>query len=164
MKQNYGYKYALGRFHLWAISNFKIFVALAILSYVAGICAIFFTDWHIPLLFSILIPLGLWGVFMGWGEKYKILLPEYWIEERRKYLKKYPELVLILHEGDSITDEEIEQMKNLRDNYVRLKELFESKLEEEKQLAERAKELGEEIEEVSEKLSKEEKALGSHHG
>jgi hypothetical protein len=170
MKKNYGflgYKYTLGRFGLWAVSNFNVFfwilIVLMVLGVVAGMYVVFAGMSHL-LVFIPFIPMGLWGGLAVWGTEYRVLLPEYWIAERRGCLKKYPELFQILHEGDSITDEEIEQMKNLHNNYIRLKELFESKLEEENQLAERVKKLREEIEETSAKLRKEEKALGSHHG
>ncbi len=177
MTQNYGflgYRYVLGRLGLFACSRFTLFMVLftsiGVLGLAAGglIWIMFFPKdgyWYLVMFPVGIVPASVFGIMSVMGaRKYRKLLPEYWIDMRRKYLKKYPELAQILHDGDLITDAEVERLKNLRDNYIQLKSLFECKLEKEKQLAEQAKKLREDIEETSAKLRKEEKALRFHNG
>jgi hypothetical protein len=86
MKQNYGflgYKYALGRFNLWAVSNLNVFlgilVALMLLGVVVGI---YVTVSGSPLLvFLAFIPVELWAWLAAWGKKYQDIVPVDWKEK-----------------------------------------------------------------------------------
>ncbi len=122
-----GYKRALGRFYIWGASNFNVFFGISlVLCIVAILTAVYrppmSMQYTVVIVLGGLIPVFLWGGLAVWGKEYKDLLPEYWILKRKQYLKGYPELSQILHEGDLITDEEVIMLRIIRDDYAPLVE------------------------------------------